>query len=242
MTDFKLERYQYAKDIYFDADGFRQRVARRLRAIADRLGSHSHGELVVSERVLEYPLLFHALDAPPGARILDFGCVGGLFSLHLACLGYAVTGLDFRTYPFRHKNLTFVKGDILSWQPPRDRYDAAVSVSTIEHVGLGAYGDPRNSDGDKVAIDKLLASIRPGGRLYFTVPAGKPREIWHERVYDLERVEAIVPSLESVRFFYKPSRHGEWKETTAHVIAGLEWEDYTASRASQGLAFVTVRK
>ena len=33
-------------------------------------------------------------------------------------LGYKVTGLDIRDYPFAHPNFEFIRQDILQWDPP----------------------------------------------------------------------------------------------------------------------------
>ena len=71
---------------------------------------------VVSERIVEYPLVFQQF-AKMGKKvqtILDFGCVEDLLPIHLASLGYKVTGLDLRQYPFTHPNFEFVRADILS--------------------------------------------------------------------------------------------------------------------------------
>ena len=117
--------------------------------------------IVFSERIVEYPLLFQHLN-PSSRRILDFGCVEDLLPIHLASLDYHVTGIDFRQYPFTHKNFNFIQADILSWDPPEEEFDTVISISTIEHVGLSSYGDPVCPDGDRITIEKLWKSLRKG--------------------------------------------------------------------------------
>src|ERR1035441_5680742 len=59
-----------------------------------------HPKPIFSERIIEYPMLFrHLGKTSENCRILDFGCVEDLLPIHLACLGYRVTGMDFRPYP-----------------------------------------------------------------------------------------------------------------------------------------------
>ena len=115
--------------------------------------------IVFSERSNEYPILFQNIN-PKVKRILDFGCVEDLLPIHLASLGYIVTGIDFRPYPFKHKNFNFINQDILTWDPPVEEFDTVISISTVEHVGLSSYGDPEQINGDKIAIEKLLCSLK----------------------------------------------------------------------------------
>lgn len=49
-------------------------------------------------------------------------------------------------------------------------YDRIVSLSAIEHVGLGHYRDPKDPDGDTKAIANAWRWLKPGGYLYFDVP------------------------------------------------------------------------
>jgi len=119
-------------------------------------------KVVFSERIVEYPLLFQYLDKN-WLSILDFGCVEDLIPIHLASLGYEVTGLDLRPYPFTHPNFKFIQADILRYEPPHEEYDCVISISTLEHVDLGGYGDPAAKDGDKIAAAKLYTAVRGGG-------------------------------------------------------------------------------
>ncbi|MFQ5583981.1 MAG: class I SAM-dependent methyltransferase, partial [Calditrichia bacterium] len=197
--------------------------------------------IVYSERIIEYPILFQYLDIQ-SHRILDFGCVEDLLPVHLASLGYSVTGLDFRPYPFTHKNFNFIQADILSWEPPCEEFDTVISISTIEHVGLSAYGDPVNKDGDKIAVEKLWSSLNVGGKLIITVPAGKPCIERGMKIYNEEKIRKLIPNIETIRFFYKKRRISDWVETTSEVISELVYEDYYALTPAQGVAFIVAKK
>jgi SAM-dependent methyltransferase len=199
--------------------------------------------VIFSERLVEYPLFFSHFDLAPGGRVLEFGCVESLLTMQLASLGYKVTGFDFRPYPFEHENFEFIQGDIMEWQP-REEFDAAVSISVVEHIGLSAYGDPQAERGDKVAVRKLFESLKPGGRLYLTVPAGRPPQEggWY-RVYDAEALRELVPNIEVLRCFWKPKRYGTWSECAPEQVSGLVYDNYfTALAPVQGVAFIVARK
>lgn len=53
---------------------------------------------------------------------------------------------------------------------PAESFDAVVSLSALEHMGLGHYGDPKDPDGDTVAFGNILHWLKPDGWLYFDVP------------------------------------------------------------------------
>src|SRR5438477_3309585 len=99
-----------------------------LRRVMRRVWSEPRatGRPLFSERLLEYPLIFQALRRD-ARTVMEFGCCDGLLSLHLAAMGYDVTGLDFQAYPFTHPNLRVLRGDILSWEPSREAFDAVIS-------------------------------------------------------------------------------------------------------------------
>lgn len=239
-----IEMYRRNKNVVFDGvEGWwGDRAGRKLTRLLSRwLGRTAQPSF--ADRLVEYPLLFRQLAdlAPHSTHLLDFGCVEDLLPLHLCALGFRVTGLDFRPYPFQHERFDFIQADILEWEPPEGIFDAAVSTSTIEHVGLTAYGDPAEPDGDKIALAKLCHAVRPGGRIFFTVPAGKATTTGLMRIYDPPRLHELAPDPELVCYYAKKSRSGDWCEVGPEVISNLEYEDYNASGAAQGVAFVILR-
>jgi 2-polyprenyl-3-methyl-5-hydroxy-6-metoxy-1,4-benzoquinol methylase len=235
LSPRELAPYLRNKVITVDANG--SSLLRRLlrRVLSEPMPA---GRPLFSERLLEYPLIFQALPED-SRRVMEFGCCDGLLSLHLAAMGYEVTGLDFQAYPFAHPNLRVLRGDILSWEPMHAAFDAVVSVSVVEHVGLGGYGDPVAPEGDRIALTKLYQCVRPGGVLLTTVPAGAPTIRRNMRIYDEARLRAVLPAESTIRWFAKTDRYGAWSEVTARDIEDLRYESYEAVSPAQGLAFVT---
>jgi len=138
MNHSKLCVYSRNENIYIDTT--------KLLSLLEKMGrivwtcvEPKMARAVITEQTVEYPLLFQQL-GPDIRKVLDFGCVEGLLPMQLCALGYYVTGLDFQPYPFSHPNFDFIQTDILGWEPTENEFDAVISVSTIEHVGLGAYG------------------------------------------------------------------------------------------------------
>uniref|UniRef100_A0A914LZB9 DUF268 domain-containing protein n=1 Tax=Meloidogyne incognita TaxID=6306 RepID=A0A914LZB9_MELIC len=54
-----------------------------------------------------------------------------------------------------------------------DSFDFIVSYSSIEHSGLGRYGDPINPMGDIMEMQKLRCILKPRGIFFLGVPVGQ---------------------------------------------------------------------
>ena len=62
-------------------------------------------------------------------------------------------------------------------------------MHTIEHIGLGRYGDPIDYDGDLKAIKELKRVIKIGGSIIIVVPVGKPKIIFNaHRIYSYDQI------------------------------------------------------
>jgi len=152
-----------------------------------RLGS-------VNERIVEIPYAFRALGsvAPPAA-ILDVGSVESTISLSLAAMGYKTTALDLRPYPYAHPNLEVAVSRLEEFDRPDGSFDAILCISTIEHVGLGWYGEARQQpDADRKAIERLGELLKPGGPLVLTVPFGRAGVDAVQRTYDDAMLDALL--------------------------------------------------
>jgi 2-polyprenyl-3-methyl-5-hydroxy-6-metoxy-1,4-benzoquinol methylase len=147
----------------------------------------------VNERIVELPYVLRAL-APirSGASVLDVGATESLLSLHLASLGYNVTAIDPRPYPVEHPRLEVVAAEVQRWQPKKE-FDAVVCLSTIEHIGLGAYGEAQDEDrADLLAMNRIRACTRPGGLLVLTTPFGAAQTNAFTRVYNRETLDELL--------------------------------------------------
>jgi SAM-dependent methyltransferase len=147
----------------------------------------------VNERIVELPYVLRALSGlETGASILDVGATESTLSLSLASLGYRVTAVDLRPYPFEHPNLRVVVGPVQDWKAD-NRFDAVVCLSTIEHIGRGAYGEASADDNaDREVLERIRELIKPGGLLVLTVPFGRASQDAFERTYDSAGLDALL--------------------------------------------------
>jgi len=153
-----------------------------------------------TERIIERAwVLRHLSDVPPGARIVDLGCSESTLGLELASNGYHVTGVDVRDYRLQHPNLQFVRADIGSSPLSADTYDLAIALSTVEHIGLGAYGDEPGRTSDRKALEELFRVLKPGGRLLITVPFGRYAVTPLHRIYDADSFKSLLTKFQIIR-------------------------------------------
>lgn len=141
----------------------------------------------VNERIIEMPFALQTISAlPHGSTILDVGSSESTLAFSLASLGYQVTGIDLHPYPLEHPNLETIAAPLEDWEGPEGFFDAILCLSSIEHFGLGAYGESPKEGLDVAAMKKLRTLIKPGGLLVFTAPFGRYEVTDFQRTYDSE--------------------------------------------------------
>ncbi len=147
----------------------------------------------VNERIAELPYVLRAFASlRRGARILDVGAAESTLAVSLASLGYRTTALDVRGYPLSHPLLEVVVASIEDWDHDQPPFEAAVCLSTIEHVGLGAYGDAKGDQAaDRHAMRRIGELLLPRGLLVLTTPLGEAVVGETERTYDRAGLEAL---------------------------------------------------
>jgi SAM-dependent methyltransferase len=199
---------------------------------------HTEGDVRVSalnERIVEVPYVLRALrTVPEGARILDVGANESTLALSLAGLGYRVTALDLTPYPFEHPFLKHVASPVEDWETDQ-QFDAIVCLSTLEHIGIGAYTDAPGEDGqDRAAIARMRELLEPEGILVLTTPLGEEaRALETERIYDRATLERLLEGWEIDDFSV------ELQESE------LVWRPADDGRISEGrraVALVTARR
>ncbi|MFA5997307.1 MAG: DUF268 domain-containing protein [Candidatus Paceibacterota bacterium] len=103
---------------------------------------------------------------------------------------------DFRPAKLNLSNLISKPANLLSLPFENDSITSLSCMHTVEHVGLGRYGDEIDPEGDLVAAKELSRVIAKSGNLLFVVPVGVPRIQFNaHRVYSYEMVIGMFPEL-----------------------------------------------
>ena len=130
-------------------------------------------------------------------------------SLYFSSIVSAFISVDFYDYrppELKLSNLRIDRADLLSL-PFKDNSIPSLScMHTVEHVGLGRYGDQLDPDGDLKAIKELVRVLASGGNLFFVVPIGrKPKIMFNaHRIYTTEQILQYFPQLELKEFTLIP--------------------------------------
>lgn len=187
-----------------------------------------------SERIIELPMVVGSITKDKSLRILDVGCRYSILSIQLASLGHKVDGIDINDYHRKHPNFLFRKKDIIKSGYKSGTFDVVISLSTLEHVGLGRYGDQIDADGDEKVVKEVARILKSKGRFIFTIPFGKRCDTAWYRVYDMERIEQLLKKNNlkiKEKKFFKEVNQGSWIPTTVKEASQVDSSEYAKAMA-----------
>ncbi|WP_406826387.1 beta-1,6-N-acetylglucosaminyltransferase [Pedobacter sp. KACC 23697] len=130
-------------------------------------------------------------------------------SLHFCSMLSAFIPVDFYDYRPANiclENLGSFRADLMNLPFPNDSILSLSCMHTVEHVGLGRYGDPVDYDGDIKAVNELIRVLAYGGTLLFVVPLGAEDSIFFNahRIYSKSHVLNLFSELHLQEFALIP--------------------------------------
>lgn len=205
-----LARYVYARKIQAHLPWYQWRLRKKYARFVTNYSDEGDAKLVlhpcvgdnvavvqIGDREYEYAYVVKKFQeyAIKGKNVLDVGSAGSVIPTILASLDNNVTCVDVREWPIKWPNLKFVKGDLLESDGlfPRQSFDVITCISTVEHFGLGRYGDTEDPEGDIKDLAKLKGCLKPGGLMVLTTPFGRPTVAFPaHRIYNKSRFMKLV--------------------------------------------------
>ncbi len=141
--------------------------------------------------------------SPEGRRVLDFGCMDGIFTLQLQALGGEAVGYDIS--PAAVAQAKRFRGraarPVFTTVPPGPgQFERIYCQEVLEHV-----------EDDSALVGELVTYLAPGGSVVGTTPVGK--NFWdpdHKRLYDealLRRALAPWGRVRLQRYYRSPLRN-----------------------------------
>jgi len=167
----------------------------------------------LNERAVEVPLALRALAG--AATALEVGNV---------LAHYGRTGHEVIDKYERAPGVTAM--DVLDLDPDA-RYDAVVSISTVEHVGVD--DTPRDPRRGVDAVRLLARAVRPGGALLITVPVG------YNPTLDAALLAGEVAEVR-IDGLLKVGAGARWRQVAPAEAAGATYDH--AGRTARGLLVV----
>ena len=145
--------------------------------------------------------------------------------LHFSTLVSAFVPVEFYDYrpaEVRLPNLACKKGDLTALPFTTGTVESISCMHTIEHVGLGRYGDPIDPHGDIKAARELVRVVKKGGTLIYVAPVGKPGIHFNaHRIYSYEQVLSLFEGMELREFSLVPDdfkKHGLIKNADKNMV------------------------
>lgn len=113
---------------------------------------------------------------------------------------------DFRPAEINLSGLSSEHADITALPFEDGSIPSLSCMHTVEHIGLGRYGDPLDPEGDQKAIVELRRVLAPGGNLLFVVPVGKDAKIMFNahRIYTFAQISAFFREYQLVNYALIP--------------------------------------
>lgn len=163
-------------------------------------GHYFHMDLYVAQKIYNTNPLNH----------VDIGSRIDGFIAHLLVFRN-VEVFDIRKLDSKISNLQFKQVDLMNDNFSLVNYCDSIScLHTIEHFGLGRYGDKLDIDGHLKGLNNITKCLKSGGVFYFATPIGKQRIVFNaHRVFGLEYLIEILKNDYDIRDFSYVDDNGD---------------------------------
>jgi hypothetical protein len=137
--------------------------------------------------------LYEALEKYP-IQGKEVGIIGSVLPFYecvvLAYGGHPIT-IDYNKIVSEDPRITTYTVEEFNKNPRK--FDLILSISSIEHDGLGRYGDPINPRADLEFMTKAKDLLKEGGHMILAVPVGQDALIWTAcRIYGALRFPLLI--------------------------------------------------
>jgi hypothetical protein len=180
---YKILKKENTKNKSFKFGKFYPILNDRFSAGGTVNGHYFHQDLLVAQKIFKNNPQKH----------IDVGSRIDGFVAHVATFR-EIEIFDIRPIRNYVTNIKFQQADLLYLTPNMHEIcDSISALHSIEHFGLGRYGDPVDIDGHLKGIVNLSKMLKAGGKFYFSVPIGDQRiEFNAHRVFSIEYLLNIL--------------------------------------------------
>jgi hypothetical protein len=147
--------------------------------------------------------------------------------LYFGTMLSAFVPVKFYDYRPAEVNLTNWEGgfaDLCKLDIADDTFESVSCMHTVEHIGLGRYGDALDTQGDIKAINELQRITKVDGNILFVTPVGKQRiEYNAHRIYSFDLVKQLFNKCELVEFSLIPDAGGLIENANPSLVANQHY-------------------
>lgn len=180
IKDYKLFKKMYENNLEFKISNNYPCVKDKF-SISGNIGSGGHyflQDIYVAREIFNNNPSKH----------IDIGSRIDGFIAHLSVFK-EVEVFDIRPQSNIIKNVIFKQADLMNIDYDKINYCDSIScLHSIEHFGLGRYGDKIDPNGHLLGFNSITQILKKGGLFYFSVPMGIPNRVEFNahRVFSLE--------------------------------------------------------
>lgn len=189
-------------------------------ASAGRVNSYFWQDLWAAKRIYNNPVSIH----------FDIGSRLDGFIAHLISYGQKVCMIDIRSLDQTIEGLEFIESDATNLDGFEDESIESLSaLCSLEHFGLGRYGDPINPEACFNCFDAIQRKMKMGGNLYISVPIGKECVCFNaHRVFYIDTILKEFDKMQLVEI--STCFNDEYEENITDYHRFDEWFDKEGDR------------
>jgi hypothetical protein len=183
---------QRGKDPNFKMGALNPVLGQHKEASGLMSGHYFHQDLLVARRIYHNKPIKH----------VDIGSRTDGFVAHVATFR-ELEIIDIRPQTSHVKNIIYLQADLMEDMTYLKNYcDSVSALHSLEHFGLGRYGDPINYNGFVKGFQNIAVILKQGGKFFFSVPIGPQRvEFNAHRVFSIKYLLDIIKETYSVDSF-----------------------------------------
>ena len=134
-------------------------------------------------------------------NVAVIGSISPWIEAILLNLNNKVTTVEYNVPESKYPNLNCV--DYFNdFQKTEKKYDSIITFSSIEHSGLGRYGDPLDPNGDIKTMDDIHKNLKDDGILVWGAPVGQDAVVWNaHRIYGKKRLPLMFNKFKQLEWF-----------------------------------------
>lgn len=163
MSTRHLPRYLKDRQRFLELGGSIGRSFPVLVDYKDQAGTMSghyyHQDLLVAQLIY----------AANPRRHIDVGSRVDGFVAHVASFRH-IEVTDIRPLESHSHNVSFIRADLMKGSLPEGETDSLSCLHTLEHFGLGRYGDDIDPEGHLKGFQNLITMVSAGGSFYLSFP------------------------------------------------------------------------
>jgi SAM-dependent methyltransferase len=169
-------------------------------------GHYFHLDLLIARKIYHNKPVHH----------VDIGSRTDGFVAHVAVFR-EIELLDIRPIESKIKQVSFRQADLMKLPEDMISYcDSVSALHSIEHFGLGRYGDSVDYDGHIKALENIYKMLKEGGVFYFAVPIGPQRiEFNAHRVFAISYLIGLFGEKFEIKSFSYVDDMGDLHEDVA---------------------------